>query len=241
MHDTSTDDRARPDRRRVALAAIVAAVAVVATLAACSDGGGGEKADAGRSSPSAHAAPTSPEAGPATTGPPATTPPTTDAPAPTPAPAPAPAPATPVAATTPPAPAPEPILRDGRHPVYLTEIDVAGSTVEFDLLQYLVGDDAEAYEDAHPDEYGEGDDYDESPFHNDNPRLRRLPVAAGARVFVQGRTYGCDGPHATTLAALPGYLGRNTAPGSDHLGYQAFWLTAQDGIVVDLEETRCAG
>jgi hypothetical protein len=241
MHDISTDDRARPTppgrpgRRRTALAAIVAAVAVVATLAACSDDSG-EHAGADRST---HSPATKPEAParPATTTPPATTPPTTDAPAP------APAAATPIAATTPPAPAPapEPILPDGRHPVYLTQIDVAGSTVEFDLLQYLVGDAAEAYEAAHPDEYGEGDDYDESPLHNDNPRLRRLPVAADARVFVQGREYTCGGPHTTTFAALADYLGRNTAPGSGHLGNQAFWLTVQDDIVVDVEEAPCAG
>src|SRR5262245_9640967 len=45
---------------------------------------------------------------------------------------------------------PEPLLADGRHPVFLTDIDVDRQTVEFDLVQYLTGAEQEAYEAAHP-------------------------------------------------------------------------------------------
>jgi hypothetical protein len=242
MHETSKPDRARPGgRRRRALAAVVAAVAAVATLSACSDDGGRDSGgEHARTHRSASAPTTSPETATPATTPPATTPPATAPPTTDP---PAPAPATPVAATTPPAPAPTraPILADGRHPVYLTDVDVAGATLQFDLLQYLVGDAAEAYEEAHPDEYPEGEDYDESPFHNDNPRLRRLAVVADVPVFVQGRITGCDGPHTTTFAALAAYVGRIALPGSGHLGHQPFWLTVEDGIVVDIAEIGCAG
>jgi hypothetical protein len=151
----------------------------------------------------------------------------------------------PPAAPTAPEPEPEPVMADGRHPVFLTDVDVDGATVEFDLLQYLTDAEQEAYKAAHPTEHAGCGCDDGGPIHNDNPRLRRLPVAPDMRVFVQGSTSGtCDGAHTTTFSVLPGYLfngDHDYEPGTGHLGFSAFWLTMDHDTVVDIEELSCAG
>jgi hypothetical protein len=146
----------------------------------------------------------------------------------------------PAAVAPAPAPKPEPVLQDGRHPVYLTDVDVPGSTVEFDLLRYLATDEErEAYEHSHPSEYG-GDGYYESPFRNDNGRLRRLPVAHDVRIVVQ-RSDGamCDGRHSLDFAGLSENVRGLGVPG--HLGVNPFWLTVRHGAVVALDELPCMG
>jgi len=134
---------------------------------------------------------------------------------------------------------PRPVLQDGRHPVYLTDIDLPGSTVEFDLLQYLATDEErEAYEHSHPHE-GEG--YPESPFRNDNPQLRLLPVMPDLAVAVQqSGAEGCDGEHMMGFAAFSENL-RGRSHETGHLGTNPFWLIVHDGTVVGLEELPCAG
>jgi hypothetical protein len=57
----------------------------------------------------------------------------------------------PPAAAPAPAPTPAPVLEDGRHPMFLTDIDLATSALEFDLLQYPTGDEAHRYAEAHED------------------------------------------------------------------------------------------
>lgn len=154
----------------------------------------------------------------------------------------APRPAAVAPARPAPRPAPLPVLPDGRHPAYLTDVGVAGATVEFDLLRYLATDEErEAYEAAHPSEYG-GDGDGESPFRNDNSRLRRLPVAPDLWAVVQqSGAVGCDGPHTLDFAALAANL-RARDPGIGRpLGSNPFWLTVRHGTVVALDEQPCAG
>jgi hypothetical protein len=143
------------------------------------------------------------------------------------------------------APEPEPLLVDGRHPVFLTHVDVDGGTVEFDLLQHLTDAEQDAYEAAHPtDHAGCGCDDQENPIRNDNPRLRRLPVTTDMRVVVQGTTSGdCDGTHTITFAALPGHFSNGDhdyEPDTGHLGFSPFWLTVDHDTVIDIEELSCA-
>ena len=154
-----------------------------------------------------------------------------------------PAPAAPAAGGPSAAPAPRAVpaavVQDGRHAVYLTDVDVPGSTVEFDLLQYLATDEErEAYEHSHPED---GEDYPESPFRNDNAQLRRLPVVPDLVVVVQQTgAEGCDGEHMLDFAAFSENLrGRSYVTG--RLGTNPFWLTVQDGTVVALEELGCMG
>jgi hypothetical protein len=153
------------------------------------------------------------------------------------------------AAPVPPPPEPRPVLADGRHAVYVTDVDVPGSTVEVDLLQYLATDEErEAYEHSHPDDeehYEDGEeyeDYDEGPFRNDNPRLRRLPVMHDLAIVVRQTTEaeGCNGEYVLDFATLSENL-RDRSYGIGHLGTNPFWLTVHDGIVVALDEVPCAG
>jgi hypothetical protein len=153
-------------------------------------------------------------------------------------PAPAPAAGGPSAAPAPRA-VPAAAVQDGRHAVYLTDVDVPGSTVEFDLLQYLATDEErEAYEHSHPED---GEDYPESPFRNDNAQLRRLPVVPDLVVVVQQTgPEGCDGEHMLDFAAFSENL-RGRSYGTGRLGVNPFWLTVHDGTVVALEELGCMG
>jgi hypothetical protein len=231
MQDPNDPSPTRPIRRRTAITiAAVIAVMTAGTLLTIRHDGGEPASAAPPPTPAATDAPT-----PTTTPPGATRRPTSVA---------RPASMNPPAAPTAPepeqAPEPEPLMADGRHPVFLTDIDPDGGTVEFDLLQYLTDAEQEAYEAAHPTEYAGCGCDDGGPIHNDNPRLRRLPVAPDTRVFLRGSTMGdC---HTTTLAALPGEFDNGDhdyEPDAGHLGFEAFWLTVDHDTVVDIEELNC--
>jgi hypothetical protein len=141
------------------------------------------------------------------------------------------------AATTSPPPtseAAERLLEDGRHPVYLTGIDVAGRSVEFDLIQFLMGDEAiAAWDEAHPDDPGgPPNDYF---IINDNPRLRRLPVANDVAVTVLDWDGGFQ-PFAVAFADLPAQLAGRPILDQGGIGVNPFWLTVDDGTVTAIEE-----
>jgi hypothetical protein len=133
------------------------------------------------------------------------------------------------------APEPESVLEDGRHPVRLTDVDVSGATVEFDLIQFLTGAEAnrawaERYPDSPP---GAPNDY---MVVNDNRRLRTLPVLSGVPVtvaYLDTESRGGSSPIA--FAELPGYLSRYDTSAPDYVG-STFWLTVHDGTVVDIHE-----
>ena len=140
------------------------------------------------------------------------------------------------ATTAPPATSPvgEPVLEDGRHPVYLTGLDVAGAAVEFDLIQFLTGDAAiAAWDQAHPDDPGgPPNDYF---IVNDNPRLRELPVAATVQVTVLDWDGGFT-PQVVAFADLPTQLASDLVPGDDRLWPNPFWLTVEDETITAIEE-----
>jgi hypothetical protein len=74
------------------------------------------------------------------------------------------------------------VLADGRHPVFITSIDVGKRAMRFDLIIFLTGKKAEEeWAKRHPGEEGPMNDY---MIVNDNPRLRTLPVTAGARILI---------------------------------------------------------
>jgi hypothetical protein len=132
------------------------------------------------------------------------------------------------------APEPESVLEDGRHPVALTDVDVAGATVEFDLVQFLTGDEANsAWAEQHPTEPpGAPNDY---LVVNDNPRLRTLPVVSGVPVTVAYLDPRGEESSPITFAELPGYLSRYDSGASEYSG-NTFWLTVHDGTIVDIHE-----
>lgn len=131
--------------------------------------------------------------------------------------------------------APSSGLDDGRHPVYVTGIDVPSRTLTVDLIQFLTGDAARrAYAEDHPeDPEGPPNDY---YIVNDNPRLRTIPVAAGVAVSVVWLGGGGAESEEIEFGELPDYFAGNPDPGGPNLWFAPFWVTVQDGTVVSMEE-----
>jgi hypothetical protein len=127
-------------------------------------------------------------------------------------------------ATTAAAPGEPTDMQNGRHPVIVEQVDAAGRTVTFDLVQWFDGDAATK---------AAAEDGEESPPPNDyyirnvNPRLRTLPVAPDARLSLSGVTLGQGGADSTEVD-----LATVAAKGPNHL----FWATVQGGRIVALEE-----
>jgi hypothetical protein len=138
------------------------------------------------------------------------------------------------AVTTPPPPT-APVLEDGRHPVYLTALDTTARTVEFDLIQFLTGDEAVvAWDAAHPDQPGgPPNDYF---IVDENPRLRVLPLADDVTVTVPSFEGAGLQAQPIPFADLPARLAGNPMPGEGRLWPNPFWLTVENGTVTAMDE-----
>lgn len=217
-------DRHTHARRRWALLAAAVVVALVAALLAIWAMGdeGGDDETSGRG-----ATVTEPEPETETT-PEATTGPTSADPDPDPGTAGSAVPGPTESAPT----AGDPVIEDGRHPVYLTAVDVAGRTVEFDLIQWLTGAEArDAWTAANPDM--PGDPPNDFFVVNDNPALRVLPVARDVPVTVLDHGWA---PVDITFEELPGFMAADLFPEDGFLWHNPFWLTVSDGTVTAIEE-----
>jgi hypothetical protein len=145
---------------------------------------------------------------------------------------------TPPPTTTPPTtPSPTaPVLADGKHPVYLTKIDVSGHQLTFDLIQFLTGAAAKkAWVKDHP-EYPDGPDNDYY-IVNENPLLRTLPVST--TVMVKVVNLGAPGGVSLVsikFADLPKHLSDNEAPAEGRLWHAPFWIVVSHGVIVSMEE-----
>lgn len=141
-------------------------------------------------------------------------------------------------------PAPDPaddepaasIIDDGRHPAYLTAIDLDAGTITIDVIQFLTGDEAiAAYRE---DEPGDPDGVPPNDYHirNVNPLLRTLPVAPAVTVTIVTPEAGTGAePVASSFAALPAHLATHGAP-PGRLGWNPFWITVEDDVVRAIEE-----
>jgi len=118
-------------------------------------------------------------------------------------------------------------LADGRHPVIVKQVNVGGRTVTFDLIQWFNGDAAAK---------AAAEDGQESPPPNDyytrnvNPRLRTLPITAGARITLTRLTAGEQSGNAAE--PVPADLATVAASGVGHI----FWATVRGGQIQALEE-----
>jgi hypothetical protein len=136
----------------------------------------------------------------------------------------APAPTAAAPTTTEPA-----VLADGRHPVYLKTVDAGGQTITFDLIQFFTGDAAAR---------AAAEDGQESPPPNDyyirnvNPRLRTLPVRAGAPITVNvlaaQETGSSTKDVPVTLDKLAGYFPNSGTP--------PFWIAVAQGQVTEMAQ-----
>jgi hypothetical protein len=121
------------------------------------------------------------------------------------------------------APAPPPALADGKHPAFLTTVDVAHRTVTLDLVELLTGDAAKKrFQQDHPGEQGPDNDY---YVVNDNPLLRTLPVSGQVQVTVASGDP--NQPIGKAFADLPGYVAAHKV---------LFWLTVAHGEVTRIDQ-----
>jgi hypothetical protein len=113
------------------------------------------------------------------------------------------------------------VLADGRHPVLLKAIDAGRGTVTFDLVQ--VFRDEEATREAAKDHLEADND---SYTRNVNPRLRTLPVGAGASITAN-QLAGSNQDIPVTLAKLSSLT---------RAGSGVFWITVRGGQIVQVAE-----
>jgi hypothetical protein len=120
-------------------------------------------------------------------------------------------------------------LADGRHPVYIKTVDPNRPAITFDLIQFFTGEAATR---------AAAEDNQESPPPNDyyirnvNPRLRTLPVRAGAPITVNVLAAQSTGSStkdvSVTLAKLASWFpNQGTAP---------FWITVELGEVTRIAQ-----
>jgi hypothetical protein len=131
----------------------------------------------------------------------------------------------------------EAVLEDGRHPAYLTELDLSAMTVTFDVIQFLTGEEAAAaYAEDMPEDPDPGPPNDYW-IRNESTRLRTLPLAPDATVTVVrlGEASGAEGV-PWTLDDLPDHLEEQASVPDDRLSWSPFWLTVEDGVVIAVEE-----
>jgi hypothetical protein len=155
--------------------------------------------------------------------------PTQDAPAAAPtqdaAAAAAPIAAAPAAQAARPNPAiPDSSLADGRYPVHITAVDAEGGQVTIDVVQFFYGE--AATEAARADGSTDLPPPNHHWFRNVNPRLRTLPVAPDAEVWVNGQSpSGETYSHAISWSKLASYGDTRGA---------LFWITTRDGAVAGI-------
>jgi len=125
-------------------------------------------------------------------------------------------------------PAPDPnTLADGLYPTFIRAVDVKGATVTVDVLQVFVGEAEQhqaAIEDGVDWEYFM---YDPVYVRNENPLLRKLPVAGDVRILFYG---WCDYP--SRWAGLT-ELRKEAASSGEGWYYE---ITVVDGAVVGIEQ-----
>jgi hypothetical protein len=125
----------------------------------------------------------------------------------------------------------------GTYAVYVAAVDPDARTMNFDVIQFLVGQDAdEAYHRDHPDDpEGPPNDY---YIVNASSQTYTAAVAADVRVrlvrLAQDRNADLN---AGTFEELPRYLtSARREPGSPSLSSLTFWLSLRGSQVVDICE-----
>jgi hypothetical protein len=118
---------------------------------------------------------------------------------------------------------PDDSLTDGRHPARITAVDPEGQQVTIDVVQFFYGE--AATEAARADGSTDLPPPNDHWFRNINPRLRTLPIAPDAEVWVNGESSGETYSHAISLSKLASYGDTRGA---------LFWVTTRDGAVTGI-------
>ena len=137
----------------------------------------------------------------------------------------------------------EPTLEDGRHFGFVRAVHPAQGTIEFDLAYFLTGEEADrAYQEATGETGPVPNDF---YVVNENPRLRELTFAEDLRLRLLDWTECCDtffegdiGPFAEAIEEQTDVLVDDVRGKDDviYRGLSSWWITIEDGIVVEIEE-----
>ena len=104
----------------------------------------------------------------------------------------------------------------------------------FDLAYLLTGDEANEEAAERGEETPVPNDYF---IVNDNPRLRRLPVAPGLQIILIDWTNCCDTMFRADPQLFEESFDHTKFPPGNYKGkFSAYWLTAKDGTVTMIEE-----
>jgi hypothetical protein len=146
--------------------------------------------------------------------------------------------ATEPAPTTEPKPKPKVKLEDGRHFGYIAAAHLTSEPrqLRFDLAYFLTGEEANAAAEERGFETPVPNDYF---VVNDNPRLRRLPVAADVAIDLVDWKDCCDKRFAGDPARFEAAFATayKSPPSRRYHGrFSAYWLTLEGGAVVAIEE-----
>jgi hypothetical protein len=126
-------------------------------------------------------------------------------------------------------PTPAAEIEDGRHFVFVKR--AKDGSVTFDLAYLLTGKDAAQAAEEAGQELPVPNDYF---IVNDNPKLRTVPVADGAKIMVYDWSTCCDTYTSISYDEFAGYI---ASPTDDFHGtLSPYWLTVRDGGIVKVEE-----
>jgi len=139
-------------------------------------------------------------------------------------------------ATSSPTPEPAPVLEDGRHYVFIKTIKTGTDpkVIRFDLAAFLTGD--EANEAAVEDGVIEPGDSVPNDYYvvNDNPMLRKLPLADDVKVLIVNWDSCCDSIVGELDEVAEAF--KTGATEGLYRSISGFWITVKGGIVTKLEE-----
>jgi hypothetical protein len=134
-------------------------------------------------------------------------------------------------------------LGDGRHFGFVRAVHPAEGTIEFDLAYFLTGEEADrAYQEATGETGPVPNDY---YVDNENPRLRELTFTEDLRLRLLDWTECCDtffegeiGPFAEAIEDQTDVLVDDVRGRDDviYRGLSSWWITIENGIVVEIEE-----
>jgi hypothetical protein len=131
-----------------------------------------------------------------------------------------------------------PVIEDGRNFAFIKSVDPSADppTITYDLAYFLTGDAATKAAKDHGDEAPPPNDY---YIVNDNPRLRTVALATGARLVLLDWKQCCDSTFDGDLGDFAKAFdsGEFTTGGHTYKGnLSAYWLVAKAGAVVKIQE-----
>ena len=132
-----------------------------------------------------------------------------------------------------------PLIENGRNFAFVKSVDVSADppTITYDLAYFLTGDAATQAAKDHGDEAPPPNDY---YIVNDNPRLRTVPLASGARLVLLDWNHCCDVTFDGDLTAFAEAInsGKDVTVGDETYkgGSSPYWLVARNGRILRVEE-----